>query len=143
MFEEYSIGFYNQLRYSQHASDVSTPAYWPGIPVYLTRQDAQWKQTRLFHRGLDLIYSPSTWTFTVTDTHTSSPINLGEAEHVEASLSGNWRWHSVKLSCYTPHTPLFARSSNDLGPAFIFICTCLFDFVYRRAPQTEAVNCTI
>lgn len=138
MFEEYSMGFYNQLRYSQHASDVSTPAYWPGIPVSLTRQDAQWKQTRLFHRGLDLIYSPSTWTFTVTDTHTSSPINLGEAEHVEASLSGNWRWHSVKLSCYTPHPPLFARSSNDLGPAFIFICTCLFDFVYRRA-----VNCTI
>lgn len=79
VFEEYSIGFPisasipNTTLMSAHL--LIAVAY---LCLFLTRQDAQWKQTRLFHRGVNLIYSRSTWTLAVTDTPASSPIKTGE-----------------------------------------------------------------
>lgn len=100
VFEVYSIGFPisagipNTTLMSAHL--LIAVAY---LCVVLTRQDAQWKQTRLFHRGVNLIYSRSTWTFAVTDTLASSPIFQVKAEHVERGSAGNWCWHSAGLSC--------------------------------------------
>lgn len=67
--------------------------------VVLTRQDAQCKQTSLFHKGVNLIYSRSTWTSAVTATPPSSPILQVKAEPVERGSAGNWGWHAAGLSC--------------------------------------------
>lgn len=57
--------------------------------VVLTRQDAEWKQTRVFQRGVNLICSCSTWTFAVTDTPPSAPIKQLQAEHAAPLAAGN------------------------------------------------------
>lgn len=51
--------------YSQHRSGVRFMLPRRSCSV-LTRQDAQPEQTGLFHRGVNLICSCSTWTFPVT-----------------------------------------------------------------------------
>lgn len=113
--------------------------------VVLTRQDAQWKQTRLFHRGVNLIYSHSTWTFAVTDTPASSPIKQVKAEHVDCGSAGNWGWHSARLSCLTlsGFLPIIIHEHSFSIWAtlpIIYFCCLLMSVYQPRCHLTEQVS---